>query len=245
MHLSPVPAVIQSNMTVALAIVCRPWLMRTGTPPGILLSWKAFAGHCIYAGTSTDVIGNSTHPLENIMQNRTTVILTSMVIGASLISVAKAQDTALKKSSELQVLDRYVGSWEETVISKPALWTPERTTTTITSTRKWILNGQMIENKGAWLPGKNEFLHLMTYDPQRKEYRQWYYDKDNLVPQVYRGKWDEATQTFTFTGPFADGIQATGQQKWLNKDTFTWTLEAKDRTGKVVLDMEAKCVRKK
>jgi hypothetical protein len=95
------------------------------------------------------------------------------------------------------------------------------------------------------LPCKNEFLHLMTYDPQRKEYRQWYYDKDNLVPQVYRGKWDEATQTFTFTGTLADGIRSTGQQKFVDKDSFTWTLVAKDGTGKVVLDMEGKCVRKK
>ena len=35
------------------------------------------------------------------------------------------------------------------------------------------------------------------------------------------------------------------QQQFVDEDTFTWTLEAKDRTGKVVLDMEAKCVRKK
>jgi hypothetical protein len=166
------------------------------------------------------------------------------VSGVILSSSALAQDSKAK-SAELQVLDRYVGTWEETVIAKPALWTPERTTSTTTTTRQWILNGTMIENKGAWLPGKNEFLHLMTYDPQRKEYRQWYFDKDNLVPQVYRGKWDEATQTFTFTGTLADGIRSTSQQKFVDKDTFTWTLVAKDRTGKVVLDMDGKCVRKK
>ena len=178
------------------------------------------------------------------MHRRTTFALVA-IIGTSLISVAQAQDTAPKKSPELQVLDRYVGSWEETAIAKPALWTPERTTSTTTTTRQWILNGTMIENKGAWLPGKNEFLHLMTYDPQRKEYRQWYFDKDNLAPQAYRGKWDEATQTFTFTGTLADGIRSTSQQKFVDKDTFTWTLVAKDQTGKVVLDMEGKCVRKK
>ena len=103
----------------------------------------------------------------------------------------------------------------------------------------------MIENKGAMLPSKNEFLHLMTYDPQRKEYRQWYFDKHNLAPQAYRGKWDEATQTLTFTGILADGIRSTVQQKFSDKDTFTWTLLAKDQTGKVVLDMEGKVVRKK
>ena len=166
------------------------------------------------------------------------------VSGAILSSSALAQDSTAT-SAELQVLDRYVGTWEEAAINKPALWTPERTTSTTTTTRQWILNGTMIENKGAWSPGNIEFLHLMTYDPQQKEYRQWYYAKDTPVPQVYRGKWDEATQEFTFTGTLADGIRSTSQQKFVDKDTFTWTLVAKDGTGKVVLDMEGKCVRKK
>ncbi len=85
----------------------------------------------------------------------------------------------------------------------------------------------------------------MTYDPKKNEFRQWYYDKDNLVPQEYQGRWDAATQTFTFTGTLADGIQSTSQQHFVDKDTFTWTLVAKDKTGKMVLDMEGKCVRKK
>jgi len=178
------------------------------------------------------------------MQNRTTVILTAAVIGASLISMAQAQETAPKKSAELKVLDRFVGTWEETVVSKPALWTPERTTSTILGTRKWILNGHMIENKGVWSPENKQFLHLMTYDPQSKQYRQWYFDKDGLAPQEYSGQWDEATQTLTFTGTLADGIPSISKQKFLDKDTFTWTLVGKDRTGKIVLDVEGKCVRK-
>jgi hypothetical protein len=39
--------------------------------------------------------------------------------------------------------------------------------------------------------------------------------------QVYRGKWDEETQTFTFRGTLADGIQSTSQVRFVDKDTFT------------------------
>jgi hypothetical protein len=39
----------------------------------------------------------------------------------------------------------------------------------------------MIENKGVWSPSKDEFLHLMSYDAEKGEYRQFYFDKDNLV----------------------------------------------------------------
>ena len=161
------------------------------------------------------------------------------------IAAAAQADDPKAESAELRILDRYVGSWEETTVAKPALWTPERATSTTTSTRRWILNGQMIENKGAWTPGDTEFLHLTTYDSNQKEYRQWYFDKGNLVPQTSQGKWDAATQTFTYLGTLRDGIQSTSQQHFVDKDTFTWTLVAKDRTGMLVLDLEGKCVRKK
>lgn len=147
------------------------------------------------------------------------------------------------KSTELQVLDRCVGTWDETVVFKPAVWTPEKTTSSTTTTRKWILNGKMIENKGAWSP-QAEFLHLMTYDQNKNEYRQWYFDNDNLVPQESHGKWDAATQTFTFTGTLGDGIKTSSQQRFADKNNFTWTMMAKDSDGKVVLDMEGKCVRR-
>lgn len=164
------------------------------------------------------------------------------VLGSTTLAQA---EEPMAKSAELQVLDRYIGTWEETTEFKPALITPERAILTTTTTRRWILNGQMIENKGAWMPGDTEFLHLMTYDSNRKEYHQWYYDKNNLTPQLSQGKWDAATQTFTFMGTIGEDIQSTSQQHFLNKDTFTWTMMAKNKAGKVVLDMEGKCVRKK
>ena len=179
------------------------------------------------------------------MQSRTTRLFAVTLIGTSLVSLAQSQETASEKSPELSVLNRYVGSWEETATSKPAVWTPKQTTMTTTTTRRWILNGQMVENTGAWLPGNNELLHLMTYGAERKQYVQWYFDKANLAPKAYRGSWNEGTQTFTFTGSLADGIRTKAQQKFVNKDTFTWTLVAKDREGNVVFDMEGKCVRKK
>ena len=187
------------------------------------------------------VLGNQLSVWKTTMKPLLTLVAVVAVFGSTTIGQA---DEAGEKSPELQVLDRYVGTWDETVVIKPALWTPEKTTSSTTTTRKWILNGMMIENKGAWTPD-DEFLHLMTYDPKQNEFRQWYYDKDNLVPQEYQGRWDAATQTFTFTGTLADGIQSASQQHFVDKDTFTWTLVAKDKTGKMVLDMEGKCVRKK
>lgn len=180
------------------------------------------------------------------MQHRPLAILAAALIGASLISLARAQDSGQKMSPELKVLNRFVGEWGETVVQKPSAWTPKQTTITATGTRKWILNGRMIENKGVWSPSKNEFLHLMTYDAEKGEYRQFYFDKDNLVSRdEVRGKWDEKTKTMTFKGEMANGVQSVVIDRFVDDDTFTWTLVATDRTGQIVLDMEGKCVRKK
>ena len=103
----------------------------------------------------------------------------------------------------------------------------------------------MVENKGTWSPVNIDFLHLMNYDPNKKEYQQWYFAKDSAVPQIYRGTWNEKKQAFTFSGVLAEGVRSTSQQRFIDKDTFVWTLVAKDASGKVVLDMEGKCVRKK
>src|SRR5258708_1066550 len=90
-------------------------------------------------------------------------VFTLLAIAVS--STALALDSE-PKSAELQVLDRYIGSWQETVTTKPALWTPEKTTTTIIGTRQWILGNHMVENKGVWSADNKQFLHLTTYDPK-------------------------------------------------------------------------------
>ena len=154
------------------------------------------------------------------MQNRILGILAAAVIGTSFTSLAKAQDM----SPELKVLNRFVGEWEETVVLKPAAWTPEQSTITATGTRKWILNGRMIENKGVWSPSKDEFLHLMTYDAEKGEYRQFYFDKTNLASRdEVRGKWDETTKTMSFNGEMANGVKSVLIERFVDDDSFTWT----------------------
>jgi hypothetical protein len=158
---------------------------------------------------------------------------------------AQEQKPAVKQSRELQVLDRFVGLWEETVEHNRAAWTPEPSTKKITSTRKWILDGKMIENRGTWMPDNVPFLHLMSYDPKRSEYRQWYFDANNPASLgEVRGKWDEATQTLTWRGKLDDGVTTETIERFTDKDNFTWTMVAKGRTGQVMLDMQATVTRK-
>ena len=179
------------------------------------------------------------------IQTRIVAAVTFSSLLVTLVSaMAQEQKPDAKQSPELRVLERFVGSWEETIElrSKGA---PKPSLLKIASTRKWILGGKMIENKGTWSPGNVEFLHLMTYDPKRREYRQWYFDVNNPASLGEdRGRWDEATQTLTWNGKLDDGNTMETAERFIDKDTFTWTSVVKDRSGQVLETIDAKVRRK-
>jgi hypothetical protein len=103
----------------------------------------------------------------------------------------------------------------------------------------------MIEDKGVLSPGNIHCITLMAYDSENKVYRRWFFDSEGAIPRGEdRGKWDEATHTFTWKERWSNGITSTKTDRFIDDDTLERTLVFKDRTGKVLLDMEAKAKRK-
>jgi hypothetical protein len=176
----------------------------------------------------------------------TTAVL--VAVGVFLFSglPSEAQEvTTVQQSPELKVLQRFVGSWEWEVVLQPAEWTPEKTMMTGTAKVEWILCGRMIQDKGILAPGNLHGLTLMAYDSENKVYQQWWFASDGNIPRgEIRGKWDEATQTFTWRERRSNGITSTKTDRFIDKDTLERTMVFKDRTGKVLLDMKAKAKRK-
>jgi hypothetical protein len=175
--------------------------------------------------------------------NTTTVVT---AVGVFLISGSPGQaQEATPISPELKPLQRFIGSWDQQVVSKPTIWTPKETTAKCPVTVNWILRGRMIEHRCAWSPGNTQGLCLMAYDAVNGQYRQWYFDSSGSIPHgENRGKWDEAAKTFTWKGASDNAITSTQTHRFFDSDTQEWTLVFKDRTGKVLLDMEAKAKRK-
>ena len=182
--------------------------------------------------------------MRSLVKTTTVVAAVGVLLLSGLPSEAQ-ETTPNPLSPELKPLQRFIGSWEQQVVSKPAEWTPDKTTMTCPVTVNWILRGRMIEHRCVWSPGKRHGLCLMAYDAENKEYRQFYFDSNGGIPRgENRGKWDEATKTFTWTGRLANGIMTTQAHQFIDNDRQEWTLVFKDSTGKVCLDMEAKAKRK-
>src|SRR4051794_38096428 len=159
------------------------------------------------------------------------------LVALAAAPAARADDPPAR-SPELKVLDRYVGSWDETLTHKPSEWMPQAATQTSVTKRAWAVGNKVMRMDGTWEPAKVEFLSLITYDEKTKGYRQWYFDASGGQPRgEARGTYNPSTDTITWTGTDDDGNTVAGTTTFKDKDTHEWTYKITDKAGKVLLDM--------
>lgn len=177
------------------------------------------------------------------------LFLSSLVAWTLVLSAPQPEvigDEGTDRPAEFKVLERFVGSWDTEAISRRAEWTPKETRITGTTKMEWVLGGRFVQSNGHSDPGGLQDIQMMTYDAGRKHYRHWHFDSQGNGSDISAsGQWDEAAKTLTWKTELADGISMTNKVQFLDKDTCKWVLVAKDKGGKVYLDMEGKLTRSK
>jgi hypothetical protein len=104
----------------------------------------------------------------------------------------------------------------------------------------------MVENKGSVADGSVDFLHLVSYDTTRREYRQCYFDSNSVTPMVSdRGRWDEAKQTINWKSDLGDGLYSEGTTRFIDADIFEWKLVIKHISGTTQFHATGKVTRRK
>lgn len=124
--------------------------------------------------------------------------------------------------------------------SKPTEQHPNETKMTGLTTNEWVLEKRFLQSKSCRQPGRQEFLQLWTYAPIKNGYRSWFFNSQGHAAE-WSDQWDEGSKTFS--GKSGTGSVRKGH--FIDKDTIEWTLVAKDKDGKVFLDLEAKQTRRK
>jgi hypothetical protein len=143
-------------------------------------------------------------------------------------------------------LAEMAGTWDDTITNKPSVWLPEAATQTAVTTKTLTLGGRVVRSEGTIAPADVQFLALLAYDPQAKEFRNWYFDAAGTFPRgTTKGTWDDRTKTITWAGTDEDGNKSAGTTRVVDKDTHEWTLTVTDPAGKVLLDMRGKNARRK
>ncbi|HEY7115346.1 MAG TPA: DUF1579 family protein [Tepidisphaeraceae bacterium] len=147
-------------------------------------------------------------------------------------------EDAPKRSAELQVLDRWVGSWRTEVTNKTT-----GVTFTSTENRKWSRLGEFVLSDDANELTRKESHFLMTYDPNARVYRTCFIEEAAAILML--GTWNEATQTMTWTGADIVGNKLTGTNRFLDKDHNEWSVTLTTPDGKVVVELSGKQTRQK
>ena len=155
------------------------------------------------------------------------------------LSVVKAQTP---KSPELKVLDRMVGSWRLEIVKTQPNGDEEKSM--LTAVGKWSLQGKYVEFRITGSDGKEEILHLFTYDSDARVYNMWSFVPDSQKPTLTPWQWDESEKTLTGQIDLGDGITMPSTTHFIADDRWEYTGTTKDASGNVLGEMKGKVFRK-
>ena len=140
----------------------------------------------------------------------------------------RAQDDKPKNEKELQVLAKYIGTWES------AGSNGEDASANIILDGEWILEGTFLQRRGRLSGGRTQQLQLLTYDDDIKQYRMWNFGSFSKNPIESRGTWDEARQTMTWVADLSDGGTLTQTATFHADSTQSWTTQFRGADGEGV-----------
>jgi hypothetical protein len=148
-----------------------------------------------------------------------------------------AEDTP-KKPPELQVLDRFVGDWDDAITNKTT-----RQKYNAIEYRKWSPLGEFVISQDQNLSTKKEAHFLITYDPDAEVYRACFIEAASAA--LLLGAWDAKTQTMTWTSPPEVNVKFTGTHRFIDKDHAEWSITVTGQDGTVYAQMSGKQTRRK
>lgn len=170
--------------------------------------------------------------------------LTVTVIAVALCSLTAWGQDAPIRPAELQVLDRFVGTWDLDVTSTPT--DGEIITGKTSETRSWTMGGKFVqfENPQTENPDEHEFQMLVTYDSTTKTYPGVMMSGPSRA--IVTGTWDQAKQTMTFSGTFSDdsGVKFEYAIRFLNNDHCESSGVIRGSNGTVLVKHVQKQVRR-
>jgi hypothetical protein len=157
---------------------------------------------------------------------------------------ALSSDAPAAARAELKPLSHFAGAWDTSVTARPAQWTPKEVTTKGFVRTGWALGGNFLVEHGRSFSESDDHVIITGYDRQARAYRSWFFDALGTANDT-PGQWDEASKTFTWKTPPADGGTGTATHRFSADDAYEWSYVIKDGAGKLLLDTQGKHTRRK
>ncbi len=147
------------------------------------------------------------------------------------------------KPPELKVLEKFVGTWDCEIVTKPAVWTPEEKREKAMEVNEMALDGWFLHGSSKTPDGKTLVIMMNTYDPERKKFHFWRFAGRGC--EEADGQWDETTSTLTITTDQGNGVTTKAAFHVIDGDHREYHIVAKDGDGKVYVNIQGKVTRRK
>jgi len=141
---------------------------------------------------------------------------------------------------ELQALNYYAGQWEDEIDGRPDV--------KHTEVGEWILRGRFLrqswstESIDGHAPASG--LTLMTFDKERKVYRNWAFLATGSVIET-EGTWDPATKTFSWGRRVAESSESVvTTASFVDESVQSWRIAKTDSHDKVIREVAGRSVRR-
>lgn len=166
-----------------------------------------------------------------------------LIASATLSTATFVAFAENEKGPELQVLDRFVGTWDIEGSYKPT--NGDKISINSVSFRKWTANGKTLhfDDPGSD-PGDPGIQILLTFDPDSKTYR----GVTMMGPSrgEIKGTWDEKTATMHFTGNLGNGgVAFESNHRFIDADHAEPKGVFKNPQGEVIAEISWKQARRK
>lgn len=145
---------------------------------------------------------------------------------------------------ELQVLNHWMGTWDDEMTTKPNAGLPQGMHGKGPVVAEWVLDGRFLQQSATLKPDGDapatKVTTMMTYDPERKVYRSWMFFSSGVVRECV-GRWDEKTRTMTSLSRDGErGATMTITATFGDDGAETWTIVEKDRDAKILAEISGK-----
>jgi hypothetical protein len=153
---------------------------------------------------------------------------------------AEAPGLAPELRRKLEVLDRFVGTWDVEVHVRR----PQRVEARYVETYRWTLGGHFLQAETREHTLGETLVVLATYDPAADGYPFWIFSSTGEYYALPAGRWDAASRTMRWRNPIAIPVSLESECRFPDASTRECRTLVKDWKGSVLTDQEVRARRR-
>ena len=132
-------------------------------------------------------------------------------------------------------LRRRIGTWSNKIVQKKSAWNPQQRTIMGKENIQWILDDKFIQGDTTMEDGTKGHW-LMTYDPEAKVYRNWFFSSTSFPKGDSIGRWNSELEQMEFEFKFDENLYGQMRFQFVNDNKLEWEVTIHDDGGQLMME---------